>query len=138
MSEETASWLNTMTLIGFTEQRGHAWHYRADEQAGEPNHYPGAIPVEDVRRRLFAWKVLEGDITSTASLLSDDGVGTLTITDPDRKAMLRPPGALGTDDAGGSSASSRPATRATTTPSGCSSRSPRSSTTTSRSARPGC
>ncbi len=100
MSQETVKWLNTMTLIGFTEQRGHAWHYRAAEQGAEPNHYPGAIPVEDVRRRLFGWKVLEGDVTSTATLLTDDGVGTLTITDPHRKAMLRPPGALGADDPG--------------------------------------
>lgn len=100
MSQQTATWLNTMTLIGFTDQRAHAWHYRADEQGAEPNHYPGAIPVQDVRRRLFDWRVLEGDVTSTATLLSNDGVGTVTITDPDRKAMLRPPGALGAQDPG--------------------------------------
>jgi phage/plasmid-like protein (TIGR03299 family) len=100
MSQETVKWLNTMTLIGFTDQRGHAWHYRAGAQDAESNHYPGAIPVEDVRRRLFGWKVLEGDVTSTATLLSDDGVGTLKITDPERKAMLRPPGALGAQDPG--------------------------------------
>ena len=100
MSEETATWLNTMTLIGFTDRRGHAWHYRAERQGAEPNHYPGAIPVEDVRRRLFGWTVLEGDVCSTATLLSDDGVATVTIRDPDRKAMLRPPGALGADDEG--------------------------------------
>lgn len=89
-----------MTLIGFTDRRGHAWHYRAGAQGGEPNHYPGAIPVDDVRRRLFGWTVLEGDITSTATLLDADGVGTLTITDRDRKAMLRPPGALAAEDPG--------------------------------------
>ena len=100
MSQETVKWLNTMTLIGFTDQRGHAWHYRAEAQQGECNHYPAAIPVEDVRRRLFGWQVLEGDVCSRATLLTDDGVGTLTITDPDRKAMLRPPGALGPDDPG--------------------------------------
>ena len=100
MSEETASWLNTMTLIGYTDQRGHAWHYRASVQADEPNHYPAAIPVQDVQRRLFGWKVLEGDVTSTATLLSDDGVASVRISDPDRKAMLRPPGALGPDDPG--------------------------------------
>ena len=100
MSEETASWLNTMTLIGYTDQRGHAWHYRASAQGGESNHYPDAIPVQDVQRRLFGWKVLEGDITSTAALLSEEGVGSVRITDPDRKAMLRPPGALGPDDSG--------------------------------------
>jgi len=100
MSQETRSWLNTMTLIGFTDERGHAWHYRADEQGDEPNHYPGAVPVEAVRRRLFGWKVLEGDVRSTATVLSDEGVATVTITDPDRKAMLRPPGALGPGDSG--------------------------------------
>lgn len=55
MSEETLSWLNTNTLIGMTDQRGKAWHWRAEEQDGKTNHYPGAIPVEDVRRRLFDW-----------------------------------------------------------------------------------
>lgn len=58
MSQETLSWLNTMTLIGNTDQRGKAWHYRAADQGGEPNHYPGAIPVDDVRRRLFGWQAV--------------------------------------------------------------------------------
>ena len=100
MSEETANWLNSMTLIGYTDQRGHAWHYRAATQGDEPNHYPGPIPVDDVQRRLFGWKVLEGDVTSTATVLSEDGVNRLTISDPDRKAMLRPPHALGPEDPG--------------------------------------
>jgi hypothetical protein len=38
MSKETLQHLNTNTLIGFTGQRGHAWHYRAEELGGEPNH----------------------------------------------------------------------------------------------------
>ena len=100
MSAETASWLNTMTLIGFTEQRGHAWHYRATHQVDEPNHYPGPVPVEDVRRRLFDWKVVEGDVTSTGVTIDPDGVATFTVSDPERKTMLRPPGAFGADDAG--------------------------------------
>lgn len=56
MSRETAKWLNTNTLIGFTGKRGHAWHYRSHLQSAEPNHYPGAVPVDDVRRRLFDWE----------------------------------------------------------------------------------
>lgn len=100
MSEETAGWLNTMALIGFTDQRGHAWHYRAADQGEEPNHYAGPVPVDDVRRRLFHWKVAEGDVTSRASVLNADGVECLTIGDPARKAMLRPPRALGPDDPG--------------------------------------
>lgn len=55
MSAETLETLNTDTLIGFTDKRGTAWHYRPSLQGGEPNHYPGAIPVPDVERRLFSW-----------------------------------------------------------------------------------
>ena len=55
MSQETQEWLNRHTLIGFTEKRGQAWHYRQDLQSDESNHYVGAIPVEDVRRRLLSW-----------------------------------------------------------------------------------
>lgn len=52
-------WLNTYTLIGFTEKRGNAWHYRAADQGDEPNHYVGPVPVEDVRRRLLGWEAQE-------------------------------------------------------------------------------
>jgi phage/plasmid-like protein (TIGR03299 family) len=58
MSRETLEWLSNNTLIGFTEKRGHAWHHRA----GDQNWYPGAIPVEDVRKRLFAWHAQERPI----------------------------------------------------------------------------
>lgn len=85
MSRETITHLNQQTLIGYTDKRGTAWHYRADEQGAEPNHYTGPIPTEDVRRRLFNWKALEGQITATA--LTQDGV--LTTTAEDRKAIMR-------------------------------------------------
>jgi len=52
MSRETIQWLNENTLIGFSDQRGKAWHYRQ----GSDNHYPGPVPVGDVQRRLFAWE----------------------------------------------------------------------------------
>jgi phage/plasmid-like protein (TIGR03299 family) len=55
MSHETLQYLNTNTLIGNTAQRGNAWHYRAELQGSEANHYPGPIPIADVRRRLFSW-----------------------------------------------------------------------------------
>jgi len=57
MSQETSQWLNEMILVGFTEKRGYAWHYRTELQGDESNHYPGAIPVEDVERRLFNFNV---------------------------------------------------------------------------------
>jgi len=56
MSKESISWLNTNTLIGCTDKRGTAWHWRAQEQGGQSNHYPGAIHVEDVQDRLFGWQ----------------------------------------------------------------------------------
>lgn len=56
MSKENTHWLNNNVLVGFTEKRGNAWHYRADAQGDESNHYDGAIPVADVIRRLFHWE----------------------------------------------------------------------------------
>lgn len=58
MSAETTKWLNTMTLIGNTLQRGHAWHWRAADQGDEPNHYDKFVSIEDVRRRLFNFEAI--------------------------------------------------------------------------------
>ena len=55
MSQESLEWLNQNVLIGFTEKRGTAWHYRESAQGDEPNHYTGPVPVADVERRLFHW-----------------------------------------------------------------------------------
>jgi phage/plasmid-like protein (TIGR03299 family) len=96
MSQETAQWLNTMTLIGYTAKRGNAWHYRAADQGAEPNHYVGAIPVEDVKRRLFSWAHAEGSVTS--EYLGADGFEV--VSDPTRKAILRPRGTFSADDPG--------------------------------------
>lgn len=86
MSRETMTWLNQNTLIGHTDKRGHAWHYRADAQGDEPNHYTGAVPIEDVRRRLFHWQAVAGPLTTT--ILTEDGV--LTCEDPDKQVIVRP------------------------------------------------
>jgi phage/plasmid-like protein (TIGR03299 family) len=80
MSKETMEWLNQNTLIGFTEKRGNAWHYRESSQGAEPNHYPGAIPLPDVERRLFDWEVIE------EPLFIDGGSGMVQV--PGRKAMV--------------------------------------------------
>lgn len=82
MSKESSEWLNNNVLVGFTDKRGNAWHYRESEQGAEPNHYNGAIPVEDVRRRLFHWSPLEGTIT----VKLPDGSEA---TDPSRKGIVR-------------------------------------------------
>ena len=55
MSRESITWLNTNTLIGFTSRRGTAWHWRAEEHGDTSNHYPDAVPLQDVQDRLFAW-----------------------------------------------------------------------------------
>lgn len=87
MSAETLSWLNQNTLVGYTAKRGDAWHYRASDQGAESNHYTGAIPVEDVQRRLFGWKAVEGTVETTID--TADG-GRLIIRDDTRKAIVRP------------------------------------------------
>lgn len=62
MSEETMEWLNNNTLIGFTEKRGFAWHRDNALQGLEDNHYPGAIPLDDVYRRLFGFDLLRSAV----------------------------------------------------------------------------
>jgi phage/plasmid-like protein (TIGR03299 family) len=108
MSAETLEWLNVMTLIGDTEtaesswrRDGRAWHYRATLQGDEPNHYPGAIPVEDVRRRLFSWQPRAvRPMVAEYTDLSADGVETVRITDDNRQMIVRPKGALSPEDPG--------------------------------------
>ncbi|MDE1904880.1 MAG: DUF932 domain-containing protein [Rhodospirillales bacterium] len=87
MSDETAEWLNTQTLIGFTDKRGNAWHYRAEYQGDESNHYPGEIPAADVHRRLFNWEAVE--LPLYAQVTDTDG-STRYIPIEDRKAIARP------------------------------------------------
>lgn len=86
MTNETMTDLNTQTLIGYTAKRGTAWHYRAELQGEEGNHYPMEIPIEDLYRRLFNWRPVEASVRATA-LVAD---GVLTIDAPDRKAIVRP------------------------------------------------
>ncbi len=96
MSRETLNWLNTNTLIGFTDKRGHAWHWRAQEQDGASNHYPGPIPVTDVQDRLFGWTAdsrrlaieVEADMQSMTHL-SEEGQPRLWAVVPNRQAICR-------------------------------------------------
>ena len=96
MSGETLSDLNVNTLIGNTDARGHAWHYRAEEQGEQSNHYPGPIPMEDVRDRLFCWTAqstpvaveVPADLDSFTHL-DEDGHPVRWATVPDRQAICR-------------------------------------------------
>ena len=96
MSTESMLDLNANVLIGNTDQRGTAWHYRADLQGHEPNHYPGPIPVEDVRRRLFHWQAEARRVAvetpadlATMTHISDDGTPARWVVQPDRQAVAR-------------------------------------------------
>ncbi len=96
MSKETLHHLNTNILIGNTDHRGHAWHYKADLQGEENNHYPGAIPVEDVVRRLFNWEAesrrvaveVPADV-ATMTHLSEGGSPVRWVVMPERQAIAR-------------------------------------------------
>lgn len=97
MSQETSVWLNTHTLIGHTDRRGHAWHYRAADQGDEPNHYPGAVPVPDVQRRLFGWSAesrplyvrLSTEDLDAADGIDEGGMPYRMARVPDRQAITR-------------------------------------------------
>jgi phage/plasmid-like protein (TIGR03299 family) len=82
MSKETLEAPNT--LIGFTDKRGTAWHYRADLQGDRPNHFPGAVPTERALE-LLSYPIVEGEVSVTA--LTDDGV--FNVVDPTSKAIVR-------------------------------------------------
>lgn len=103
MSKETLEHLNLNTLIGNTDQRGTAWHYRAELQGGESNHYPGPIPVPDVRRRLFQWTAesrrlaVETPATvTTMTHLNPDGYPMRWAIVADRQAICRSDDTRGT------------------------------------------
>lgn len=82
MSRETDVWLNNYTLVGYTDERGTAWHYRQHLQGQESNHYSHAIPVDDVLRRLFNFRVEDRPIF----IRKDSGEYVMV---EDRKAMVR-------------------------------------------------
>jgi phage/plasmid-like protein (TIGR03299 family) len=85
MSTETLEWLNQNTLIGFTEKRGNAWHYKESAQGAEPNHYTGAIPVADVYRRLLNWQAVEAP--AFVGIPTADGFNY--VLQADRKFIVR-------------------------------------------------
>lgn len=76
MGMENSEWYNTMILVGYEDQRGKAWHYKQSSQGEEPNHYAGAIPADDILRRLFNFQVVEKPvfIQVPASVEDADGI----------------------------------------------------------------
>lgn len=92
MSKETAQWLNTMTLIGDTDKRGTAWHYRADLQEGEGNHFSGAIPTERIGELFAPWEPVESplylSVPAGADDVPDTPDGNRFVQVNDRKAIV--------------------------------------------------
>jgi len=96
MTTETLEWLNRNTLIGYAEKRGRAWHRRAELQGAEPNHYPGAIPIDDVLHRLFDWEAvavqlyaqIPCDLTE-ATAVDEHGRPTKFVPDSGVKKIIR-------------------------------------------------
>ena len=85
MSKETHEWLSNNVLVGFTEKRGNAWHYRE----GDDNHYVGPVPVQDVLKRLFYWAPEERPVYQPIMAEgTDSGVSFVEI--PGRKAIVHP------------------------------------------------
>lgn len=95
MSKETMEWLNSNILVGFTAERGNAWHYRADLQGTEPNHYEGAIPTDDILRRLFAWSAVSAPVFVRVPATLNDATGVdengnpVKFIEVERQAILR-------------------------------------------------
>lgn len=91
MSRETLDWLNTNVLVGFTDKRGKAWSYRE----GADNHYPGAIPLDAVRSRLFNWQAVSRRVAvevpthdlAEATHFAEDGSPMKWTVQDDRQAM---------------------------------------------------
>ena len=95
MSTETSEWLNQNVLVGYTETRGNAWHYRASDQGEESNHYESAIPLEDVKRRLFHWQaescpvfIKVGSTIDDATGIDDEGNPFKMVQVEDRQAVV--------------------------------------------------
>lgn len=99
MSAETAEWLRDNILVGFTNSRGGAWwnsrgFFSMDgeeldmsvDSNGEPNHYTGAIPIADVRRRIFNWQAEKRQLFILSNGGPDDPE---YLTVPDRVAIVR-------------------------------------------------
>jgi hypothetical protein len=74
MTMETLDDLRNNVLVGFAGTRGNAWWNSRGmgqleggidmsvDSNGEPNHYDGAIPIEDVRRRILNWQAERLDL----------------------------------------------------------------------------
>jgi phage/plasmid-like protein (TIGR03299 family) len=97
MTKETLKWLNNNILIGYTDQRGPAWHDVEKLKGDESNNYPGAIPVDDVVRRLFDWEAVAVHLyekvvcdPAEADFIDKDGRPVQIVLDEGVKKIVHP------------------------------------------------
>lgn len=94
MSQEEISFLRENVLMGFTDPqygRRPAWHFDADDPASVANHYPAAVPVDEVLEKLFNWRVIEADVVAQYEVLNTDlnVLEPMSTVDETRKALVR-------------------------------------------------
>jgi phage/plasmid-like protein (TIGR03299 family) len=88
MSKESMEWLRTNIRIGYTDERGPAWHAATAnaEYLSDGSHYPGAVPEQEVRRLLDV-PFVSAKIHATYT----DAQGNRQVTeDPERQAIVTP------------------------------------------------
>lgn len=85
MSAETIEWLGANSLIGFTDKRGFAWHYRE----GHHNHFPEAIPRKKVIKLLSYPLAETSRVDSVVHVLTDDGVEERVFPTTNWKGIVR-------------------------------------------------
>ncbi len=56
MTRENWNWLSTQTAHGFVDRRPPWWLKYAEREGWTPNVYPGAVPMEEVKRLLCSWR----------------------------------------------------------------------------------
>jgi len=87
-------WLHNNVLVGFTDKRGPAWWgsrgLNSTDDSGEPNHYPLAIPLDDVLRRLPAFHTEAISVPVTVEYEDPSTGKAIRLVDSSRQVVLRP------------------------------------------------
>jgi phage/plasmid-like protein (TIGR03299 family) len=93
---ETMLTRNQNQLYGFVAQRGKAAYYSERFQGDQSNHYDGAIPIEDIKSRLFNWQAVSRRVAvelpataKTMDHIGDDGHMLRWTVQDDRQAIVR-------------------------------------------------
>jgi phage/plasmid-like protein (TIGR03299 family) len=91
MTREGTANLADNVLVGFTNDRGNAWWNSRGtngvDSKGRENHFPGAIPPEVVRERLYYWQAVSSELFVPNVSGGDDDPEFLPV--PERQAILR-------------------------------------------------